>query len=148
MYLTLETIQDLNNIISELNNIEDEKKRKQFLSEHVEDMDLFLETIKKINKRKLLTEHEKVKKQIRKEGETYKYEPDEIHAIFCKKNVEEIMNEYSLSDLREMYASIYKKLPASGYTKQKIVITLRSWIHSRNRTEAFDSMAAKRKNNL
>ncbi len=47
-----------------------------------------------------------------------------------------------------MYASIYKKLPASGYTKQRIINTLRSWIHGRNRTEAFDFMAAKRKNNL
>lgn len=148
MYLTLETIQDLNNIISEFNTIEDEKKRKQFLKQHVEDTDLFLDTIKKINKRKILTEHGKVKKQIRDDVEIHKYEPDEIHAIFSKKNIEEIMKVYSLSDLREMYASIYKKLPASGYTKQKIVDSLRIWVQGRNRTKAFVSMEAKRKNNL
>lgn len=92
MYLTLETIQDLNNIISEFNVIEDEKKRKQFLSEHIEDTDLFLDTIKKINKRKFLTEYGKIQKQRRDEVKTDKYEADEIHAIFCEKSNDDIMN--------------------------------------------------------
>ena len=53
MYLTVENIKSLDDIISGLNTIEDEKEKEQFLYQHIEDTDFFLETLKKLNKKKI-----------------------------------------------------------------------------------------------
>lgn len=70
MYLTVENVNNLNHIISEINNIEDEEQKEKFLNEHIEDTALFLDTIKKINKKKyqsdlgrLLNQEQKKRKQ-------------------------------------------------------------------------------------
>lgn len=52
MYLTIENINNLNCIISEINNIEDEEQKEKFLNEHIEDTSLFLDTIKKLIRKK------------------------------------------------------------------------------------------------
>lgn len=144
MYLTLENINNLNGIISELNNIEDENEKEQFLNEHIEDTTLFLDTIKKINKKKILIGHEMVQKQRREDVETDLYKEEEIYTILCKKNNLEIIQEYSLSDLKKMYASIYKKNPTSNYTKKRIVGVLRNRMHTMKRAEAFSLVTEER----
>ena len=86
MYLTLENLNDLNDIISKLNNIEDEDEKKQFLNTHTEDSALFLNVLKKVNKKKISMGYNKAKVQKqREEVETNLYEEDEIYAILNRK---------------------------------------------------------------
>lgn len=144
MYLTVENINNLNGIISELNNIEDENKKEQFLSEHIEDTALFLETIRKINKKKIPKKNEKSQMQRMEERVIEQYQEEEIYNILCKKSNVEMMNEYSLSDLKKMYASVYNRQPTSSYTKERIINTLRNRMHTMKRAEAFALLAEKR----
>lgn len=145
MYLTLENINNLNYIISELNRIQDDRQKENFLHEHIEDTDLFLEAIKKINKSKIPTGQKKAKRD-RKEAviETDLYKEEDIYSILREKNNTEIMQEYSLSDLKKMYASIYKTNPTSSYTKERIISTLRNRMHGMRRAEAFALLAEER----
>ena len=137
MYLTVENINSLNSIISELNSIEDESKKEQFLHEHIEDTTLFLETIRKINKKKLPSKDRKSSKQRVEEAQIELYQEEEIYNILCKKNNVEMMDEYSLSDLKKMYVSVYNRQPTSSYTKERIVGVLRNRMHTMKRAEAF-----------
>lgn len=144
MYLTVENINNLNSIISELNSIEDENKKEQFLSEHIEDTALFLETIKKINKKKFPKRSGKSQMQRAEEIIIEQYQEEDIYNILCKKNNVEMMNEYSLSDLKKMYVSVYKRQPTSSYTKERIISTLRNRMHGMRRAEAFGLLPEER----
>lgn len=144
MYFTIENINNLKGIIVELNSIEDQGQKEKFLQEHVEDTALFLDTIKKINKKKISTGQKKISKQRDDEAVTDFYKEEDIYSILCEKNNAEIMQEYSLSDLRKMYASIYEKNPASSYTKERIISTLRNRMHIMKRAEAFAGLAEER----
>lgn len=143
-FVTTETINDLKEIIVGLNTIEDAEKKEEFLNEHIEDKDLFLETLKKINKSKLPKEHSKSQKKRNICTDTKFFEEDQIYDIFHQKSNEEIMSEYSLSDLKKMYASVYKTQPASSYTKERILNTLRNRMHTMERTAAFARLAEER----
>lgn len=146
MYLTLESTRTLNEIISELNSIENETERKQFLNEHTEDTAFFLDTIKKINKKNIPTNrHQKKPKNKQTDIKTNLYAENEIYAILCQKNNEAMLKEYSLSDLKNMYTSIYKKTPTSSYTKEKLINVLRHRMHTMQRADAFVSLAEERK---
>ena len=137
MYLTVENIKSLDDIISGLNTIEDEKEKEQFLYQHIEDTDFFLETLKKLNKKKIPAKAKKMEKQNLQEIQTDAYQEEEIYGVLCKKSNEEIMREYSLSDLQKMYISVYKRKPASGDTKGRIISTLRNRMYTVKRAEAF-----------
>ena len=138
MYLTLENLNDLNDIISKLNNIEDEDEKKQFLNTHTEDSALFLNVLKKENKKKISMGYNKAKVQKqREEVETNLYEEDEIYAILNRKENIEIIKEYSLMDLKKMYAAVYKTNPTSNYTKERIIGVLRNRMHTMKRAESF-----------
>ena len=138
MYLTLENLNDLNDIISKLNNIEDEDEKKQFLNTHTEDSALLLNVLKKVNKKKISMGYNKAKVQKqREEVETNLYEEDEIYAILKRKENIEIIKEYSLMDLKKMYAAVYKTNPTSNYTKERIIGVLRNRMHTMKRAESF-----------
>ena len=130
MYLTLENLNDLNDIISKLNNIEDEDEKKQFLNTHTEDSALFLNVLKKVNKKKISMGYNKAKVQKQREE-------DEIYAILNRKENIEIIKEYSLMDLKKMYAAVYKTNPTSNYTKERIIGVLRNRMHTMKRAESF-----------
>ena len=53
MCITKTQIHELDSIISRLNSIDTDEEKDQFLKCNVEDVDLFLETLKKVNKSKL-----------------------------------------------------------------------------------------------
>ena len=72
------------------------------------------------------------------------YEENEIYSIFEQKDDKVIMEEYSLTALKQMYISIYKRKPTSSYTKERIISTLRNRMHTMNRTEAFMRLAEER----
>lgn len=140
MYLTAESIRNLNDIISGLNGIENEQERAQFMDKHIEDTALFIETLKKLNKKKLPGKNAKIKKPKAGEAATALYKEEEIYDILCEKSNEEIMSAYLLSDLKRMYESVYNRKPASNYTKERIIITLRNRMHTMKRAEAFALM--------
>ncbi len=140
MEFTTENIHSLEYIIYSLNTIEDEDDKKKFLNGHVEDMDLFLNTIKKINKSKLPKPNKASKKIKEKDTEHKIYNEEDIYTLFQQKNDETIMQEYSLSDLKGMYASIYKRKATSNYTKEKILSTLRNRMYTMDRAAAFSLM--------
>lgn len=144
MYLTLENISSLNSIISELNSIDDEEQKEKFLNDHLEDTALFLETIRKINKKNIPKKSGKTKERKVEEVLTGQYQEEEIYKIIGQKDNVEIMKEYSLSDLKKMYASVYNRQPASSYTKERIISTLRNRMHKMRRAEAFAALAEER----
>ena len=54
MCITRSQILEWNEIIQQLNSIGDEKERELYLQDKVEDTDLFLSALKKVNKSKLV----------------------------------------------------------------------------------------------
>jgi len=58
-----------------------------------------------------------------------------------QKNNVEMMDEYSLSDLKKMYVSVYKRPPTSSYTKERLISTLRNRMHGMKRAESFALLA-------
>lgn len=144
MYLTKESIRSLEEVIINLNNIDNDEEKNKFLEEHVEDSALLLKTLKKLNKSKIPMCHTKTQKDNVEIFENDMYEETEVYNIFERKNDNEIMKEYSLINLKQMYASVYKKKPTSSYTKERIVSTLRNRLHTMNRTAAFIKMAEER----
>lgn len=144
MYLTSKNINSLNGIISELNSMEDDREKERFLGEHIEDTALFLEILRKVNKKKIPVGYGKIQKQERENVEVKLYKEEDIYAILCEKDDAEIVKDYSLNELKQMYASIYEKRPASKYTKERIISVLRNRMHSMKRAEAFASLAAER----
>lgn len=141
MYLTKENICDLNEIIIALNTIQNEKDKEEFLNKNVEDVNLFLTTLRKINKNKLPKNHKKnIKNDIDFTNNTF-CDENEIIKIFKEKNDKTIMQEYSLKELRQMYSFVYKRKSPSNYTKERIISIFRDRIHTMNRVEAFVKMA-------
>ncbi|MDE7341175.1 MAG: hypothetical protein K2N80_11575 [Lachnospiraceae bacterium] len=143
-FVTTETISNLNEIISGLNAIEDADEKEKFLNEHIEDTTLFVETLKKINKNKLPKEHGKSQKKKNENVDIKSFTEEEIYEIFHQKSNKEVMSEYSLSDLKKMYLSVYKRRPSSNYTKERILSTLRNRMHTMERTAAFARLAEER----
>lgn len=147
MYLTKENICDLNEIILTLNTIQNEKDKEEFLSKNVEDVNLFLTTLRKINKNKLPKNHKKnIKNDIDFTNNNF-CDENEIIKIFKEKNDKTIMQEYSLKELRQMYSFVYKRKCPSKYTKKRIISIFRDRIHTMNRVEAFVKMAKDREQN-
>ncbi|MFW5650891.1 MAG: hypothetical protein ACOCNC_05805 [Acetivibrio ethanolgignens] len=144
MYLTKATINILDDIIVNLNEIENEEEKKKFLDEHVEDSDLLVSTLKKLNKRKMPKGSLRSKKSCEEIIETDLYKEEEVYNIFGQKDDREIMDEYSLAALKQMYISVYKRRPTSTYTKERIVSALRNRLHTMKRTAAFMKMAEQR----
>lgn len=143
MYLTKENITILNEVITNINNLDSEEEKTIFLNKSVEDVSLLLGTLKSINKSKLPRERKN-----RRQPEMMckkKYDEKEISEIFAQKDDGQIMAEYSMADLKAMYQSIYQKKPLSKYKKQDIVNTIRHRFYTIDRASAFASLAEGRK---
>lgn len=133
MYLNLDELKALSYIVSELTIIDNEEEQKLFLSEHVEDVSFFLETIKQAKKLKTKKKEEYKQNVV----EEMFYTEEGIYEILSEKNNDEIAKEFPSSELKKMYASVYKKMPPSSYTKDRIISTLRNRMHSIKRAESF-----------
>ncbi len=142
MYLTKENITILNEVITNINNLNTEEEKTIFLNKSVEDVSLLLGTLKSLNKSKLPKEHNR-----RKHSESVtvnEFDETRISEIFSKNDDANIMAEYSMADLKAMYQSIYHKKPLSNSKKQDIVNTLRHRFYTRDRAKAFASLAEER----
>ncbi len=144
MYLTRENIHNLEEIIVNLNTIQNEDDKREFLNEHVEDSAFFLSTLKKLNKSKFPKKNTKIQKDSTGIANVIVYNEDDIVKIFKEKNDKDIVNEYSLEQLKQMYSSVYNRNAPSNYTKGRIVSIFRDRLHTMNRAAAFAQMAEER----
>ena len=111
----------------------------------MEDCALFLATLKKLNKSKIPKNH--VKKDNLEVANEILYNEDDIVKIFKEKNDNDIIDEYSLNELKQMYNSVYNRKAPSNYTKGRIVSIFRDRFHTMNRVSAFTKMAEEREKN-
>lgn len=144
MYFTKEAIYSLDEIITGLNDTESDEEKNKLLQEYVEDPALLLKVLKKLNKSKMPKGQGRKRENNVELTEDALYTEDQVYCIFREKSDSQILTEYSLADLRKMYSSVYRKKPASGYTKQRIAGVLRNRMHTMNRTEAFLKLAQER----
>lgn len=133
MCITKNEILELNDIIQHLNAFNDENEREKYLKCAVEDVDLFLSTLKKINKSKLATS--KKKKTVYKKRHNYTTEA--VMKIFEENDLDDIVAEYSKQELTDMYLTFYTSKPLSSYDKKRIAQNVYHYIHTMERTKAL-----------
>ena len=124
MYLTRESIDTLHSIILTLNTLEDEESQTQFLDQNTEDTAFLLETLKSLNKGKLPRKHKAMATP--SEPAAGHYSEEELDRIFGGMDTEDILQTYSLADLKD-------------------IRTLRNWHFAKRRGDAFARMADARK---
>lgn len=137
MYFNYEYIKGLDDFLEEFNALEDDKQQV-YLQNNVEDVALFIDAIKKINKSKM------IKLDIAKKDEKKKnigfhpnYSEKEIYELLNKYDDDTLLKKFTYNDLLDMYISIYESKPLSGSTKQSLIKGFRNRMHTMNRAAAF-----------
>lgn len=133
MCITKKEILEWNKIIQQINSFNNESEVELYLEDQVEDVELFITTLKGINKNKL--KKEKKKKKIFKEE--YNYTEQVIIQIFEENNLEDIVSEYTKKELIDMYLTLYTSKPLSSDDKTRIAQNIYQYIHTMNRTKAL-----------
>ncbi len=100
----------------------------------MEDVDLFLETLKKVNKSKLKNGK---KKSVVKKEENSTYEKTEVFEIFQNHSLDQIVAKYSKAELAAMYYAVYCSRPLSADNKERIAQVIKGYIHDMSRAEAL-----------
>lgn len=134
MCITKTQIHELDSIISRLNSIDTDEEKDQFLKCNVEDADLFLETLKKVNKSKL--KNGKKRSAAKKETGS-SYERSTVFEIFQNTSLNEIVANYSKAELVAMYCSVYSSRPLSADNKERIAQAIKGYIHDMSRAETL-----------
>lgn len=124
-------ILELNNIIQHLNAIEDDKEIEIYLQDAVEDVELFISTLRSVNKRKLVKSKKK-KVICVKMG---KYTSDAVAKIFETNDLDEIIGKYTKQKLVGMYMAIYSSKPLSSYDKNRIAQSIYHHFHTIKRAK-------------
>jgi len=124
---------ELNEIILHLNSMSDDNEREVYLQQAVEDVELFISTLRSINKSKLVTT--KKKKEVCVKSK--KYTSDNVLKIFEENTLDEIVAQYTKQELTEMYVTIYSSKPLSSYDKTRIAQNIYHYINTVNRTKAL-----------
>lgn len=137
MYFNYEYIKGLDDFLEEFNALEDDKQQV-YLQNNVEDVALFIDAIKKINKSKMIkfdiAKKDKKKKNI---GLHPNYSEKEIYELLNKYDDDILLKKFTYNDLLDMYISIYGSKPLSGSTKQSLIKGFRNRMHTMNRAAAF-----------
>lgn len=137
MYFNYEYIKGLDDFLEEFNALEDDKQQV-YLQNNVEDVALFIDAIKKINKSKMIkfdvAKKDKKKKNI---GFHPNYSEKEIYELLNKYDDDTLLKKFTYNDLLDMYISIYGSKPLSGSTKQSLIKGFRNRMHTMNRAAAF-----------
>lgn len=137
MYFNYEYIKGLDDFLEEFNALEDDKQQV-YLQNNVEDVALFIDAIKKINKSKMvkfdIAKKDKKKKNI---GLHPNYSEKEIYELLNKYDDDTLLKKFTYNDLLDMYISIYGSKPLSGSTKQSLIKGFRNRMHTMNRAAAF-----------
>lgn len=142
MYLSKDSINTLHKIISELNCLETESEQEVFLSQHVEDTNLLLQTLKSVNKKNL----PKMKRNTQKFKEIaippHVYQEKEVRQIFEENDEKTLLGLYSLVELKSMYHAIYQKNPPAKSKKEDIFKILKNRFSTLDRAAAFAHLSA------
>lgn len=124
---------ELNDVIQHLNAISDAYEREVYLQEAVEDVELFISTLRSINKSKLVATRKKKVTAIKSK----EYTSDIVFKIFKENNLDEIVAKYTKQELTDMYAAIFLAKPLSSYDKIRIAQNIYHYINTLNRTKAL-----------
>lgn len=131
--ITKEEILKLNEVIQKINSFTSETERNEYLQNIVEDVDLFLNTLKTINKNKLKT----IKTNKNHIIKNTNYTQEEVMKIFEENNLDIIVEKYTKQDLTDMYLTFYSSKPLSSYDKMRIAQTIYHYIYKLNRTNSL-----------
>ena len=144
MYLTKQNIAALNDIITGLNQLDEENARKEFLERHTEDAASLLAALNRLNKSKLPKQHRKKEQSITQPDRVRLYSDTQLEHIFSENDDDNILQNYSVAELRSMYYSAYQRNASTHYTKLDLVRTLRRRFFAVKRGEAFARLADER----
>lgn len=133
MCITKKEILELNVIIQRINSFSNEAERDMYLQSAVEDVDMFISTLKAINKNKLIKSNKK-KTCIKKYRN---YTDEEIIKIFKENDLDDIVNRYTKRELTDMYLTFYSSKPLTSCDKTKIAQNIYHYIYTMNRTKAL-----------
>lgn len=136
MCITRTQILELNSVITALNSYEDEEERRAYLDTAVEDTDLFLQTLRSVNKKKVAGQSRK-KAGVQNNIIASRYREEEVERIFEEGRLEEIVQQYTKAQLTEMYYAVYKAKPLSAAGKERIAHSIRQHFHNIDRTRAL-----------
>lgn len=126
-------ISQLNEVIQRINSFTNETERDEYLQNAVEDVDLFLNVLKTVNKNKLKTVKTN-KNHIAKHND---YTKEEVMKIFEENSLDDIVEKYTKQDLTDMYLTFYSSKPLSSYDKMRIAQNLYHYIYKLNRTNSL-----------
>lgn len=133
MCITKKEILELNNIIQKINSFSNDKELNRYLQNTVEDVDMFISTLKAINKKKLVKSNNK-----KKSVEIYSnYTSERIVSIFNENDLDTIVNRYSKQELIDMYLTFYSSKPLASYNKIRIAQNIYHYIYTMDRTKAL-----------
>lgn len=136
MCMTKSQISELNHIVDGVNALDDAETRLAFLKENVEDVDFFLEVLKKVNRNNLRLKN-RCSASVPKPKGTKTYEKEDVIAFFKKNSLESIVAENSKAELTAMYYAIYQSKPLSADNKLRIAQTIRMHIRGIERAKAL-----------
>lgn len=133
MCITKKEILELNDVIENINDFSNIQERDLYLKDIVEDVDLFINTLKKIKKNKL----SKNRKSDEKTDKTEEFSEKMIIDLFKSKKVDEIVKDYTKQQLTDMYITFYSEKPLTSFDKRKIALTIYHSIYSMGRTKTL-----------
>lgn len=146
--ITVQNINEIDNIISRLRAVEDSEAWGSILAECVEDPALFVKVMgkyknarpkKRRDTRDMFARTDTDRSEIRS-----KYNKDDVLDEFMHTSEEQLKDKYSLNELQSMYEAVYRRHPTSNYTKNRIIDTVRGMAFTIARAKAFGEMAKMR----
>lgn len=142
MYFSKENVDSLQKIIVDLNCLETEMEQKLYLDKYVEDVSLFLQALKSVNKKKLPKTKSSTQKVKRQAVVSPVYQEDDVYRIFKENDEKKLLGSYSLVELKGMYYAIYKEYPLSKSSKEDILKTLKNRFSTMTRAAAFSHLSS------
>lgn len=133
MCITKKEILELNDVIRNINSFNDEAERDIYLQNAVEDVDLFLTTLKGINKSKLI----KTKKGKKTDKKYNHYTVENVIKIFEENSLDDIVIKYTKQELTDMYSVFFTSKPLTSCDKKRIAQNISHYIYTMNRTKAL-----------
>ena len=134
MCITKAQIYELNDVINKLNSMQTEEEKDKYLERSVEDVDFFLETLRKVNKSKLGTRKKKSPASILNGSS---YEKSEVISLFRENSLNDIVAENSKAELAAMYYAVYCAKPLSADNKEKIAQAIKGYIYDMGRADVL-----------
>lgn len=133
MCITKKEILELRDVIENINNFSNIQERDLYLKDAVEDVDLFINTLKEIKKNKLSRNRKSDEKTEKIEDFSEKM----IINLFKSKKVDEIIKDYTKQQLTNMYITFYSEKPLTSFDKRKIALTIYHSIYTMGRTKTL-----------